>query len=367
MKGRNILPEMQKRDVVQVNIKGINICSEMQKLRTAVTQLTARIEAIDQLPAPTPITREEIVVADPGDTVLENKYCRVVYKKREVCGWTVWVDKRLDWKWVNIQLKNDLGHVCRMLPSEAIKAIQSDGRAIWIAKGLSELDDEGNERKQQGACVHYDEDWLVSHGNLPEKQNGGLEIYCWESYSTWNLHRVDTLLHELSHVYHYIIGFDNKTVLKAYEDAKEAKLYDAVEHCSGEKRKAYAMVNEMEYFASLCVPYFYGRNDYYPFIRPELEKYDPAAFSMLEEVWGIMKTPDITEEKEDKVLAGTLSETEISKEEQPEEKVLNELVAESIENQQTPDSALAAPLNESIENQQTPDSVLAAPLQESTD
>lgn len=285
---------------VQVNIKGINICSEMQKLRNAVSQLTARMEAINELPAP--LVKEKVVVADPGDIVLENKYCRVVYKKRQVCGWTVWVDKRLDWEWVNIELKNDLGHVCRMFPPEAIEAIQSDGRAIWIAKSLSELDEQGNERKQQGACVHYSEEWLQSHGNLAEKKNGGLEIYCWDHYSTWNLHRVDTLLHELSHVYHYLIGFDNTTVLKTFEDAKAAKMYDAVEHCSGEKRKAYAMVNEMEYFASLCVPYFYGRNDYYPFIRPELEKYDPAAFAMLEEVWGIMRKPEISEKIGEKVL-----------------------------------------------------------------
>merc|ERR1712060_131581 len=158
------------------------------------------------------------------------------------------------------------------------------------------------------------------------------------------------------------------TILDAFENAKAAKLYDAVEHCSGEKRRAYAMVNEMEYFASLCVPYFYGRNDYYPFIRPELQEYDPAAFSMLEEVWGILKTPDITEGKEDKVLTGTLpeieiskeeqieektlSETEVSKEEQGEEEVLNELVVESIDEQQTPDSVLAAPLPESSDEQE---------------
>jgi len=333
------------QEPVQINIKGINICSEMQKLRTAVTQLTARMEAIDQLPAPVPLPEEVVVVADSEDIVLENKYCRVVYKKREVCGWTVWVDKRLDWEWVNIQLKNDLGHVCRMLPPAAIKAIQGDGRAIWISKGLSELDEEGNERKQQGACVHYDEGWLLSHGNLAEKKNGGLEIYCWEHYSTWNLHRVDTLLHELSHVYHYIIGFDNKTVLKTFEDAKTAKLYDAVEHCSGEKRKAYAMVNEKEFFASLCVPYFYGRNDYYPFIRPELQEYDPAAFSMLEEVWGIMQTPEIIEEKEEKVLIET--STEISDEKRNEEKILTELVVESNEEQQTEDSVLAISVCES--------------------
>jgi len=329
--------EKKDQPPININIKGINICSEMQKLRSAVTQLTARVEAIDALPAPLP--KEEVVVADPGDVVLENKYCRVVYKKHEVCGWTVWVDKRLDWNWVNIQLKNDLGHVCRMLPPAAIKAIQGEGRAIWIAKCLSELDEEGNERKQHGACVHYDETWLLSHGNLAEKKNGNMEIYCWEHYSNYNLHRVDTMLHELSHVYHYLIGFDNKTVLKTFEDAKAAKLYDAVEHCSGETRRAYAMVNEKEYFASLCVPYFYGRNDYFPFIRPELKEYDPAAFAMLEEVWGIMGTPEITEEKEPEVIIE--SSYEISDANQTEEKLLSGSVVDGGEEQSKEENLLS--------------------------
>jgi len=235
-----------------------------------------------------PPANEKADFHDPSDIILENKYCRIVYKKRKVCGWTVYIDERLDWTSVNMQLKNDLGHVCRMFPPAALKAIQSGGRSIWVAKCLIELDDNGNEWKKEAACVHYSENWLREHGDLPEKKNGCLDIGCWENYSTWNLSRTDMLLHELSHIYHYLIGFNNKTVIKAFGDAKEARLYDSVEHCSGKMMKAYAMVDVREYFASLCVPYFYGRNDYFPFIRPQLEEYDPCGFSMLEEVWGIM-------------------------------------------------------------------------------
>jgi len=274
------------------NANGSDFAREMPGLKNAPAKLTTRLNSSEQT---LELSRSEVISADPNDIVLENKYCRIVYKWREICGWTVWVDKRLNWTEIEAQLTNDLGHIRRMFPEAAIRAIQGEGRAIWVAKDLSELDDDGNERKQKFACVHYCEHWLRTHGNLREKKNGCLEIYCWEGYRANNLYRVDMLLHEFSHIYHYIIGFDNKTVLKAFEDAKEAKLYDAVEHCSGVKRKAYAMVNVMEYFASLCVPYFYGRNDYYPFIRPQLEEYDKAGFAMLEEVWSILNDENVEE------------------------------------------------------------------------
>ena len=52
----------------------------------------------------------------------------------------------------------------------------------------------------------------------------------------------------------------------------------------GKKQKAYATTNPMEYFAESSEAFF-GRNDFYPFVRSELEKYDPATFKLLMKLW----------------------------------------------------------------------------------
>merc|ERR1712060_687658 len=115
------------------------------------------------------------------------------------------------------------------------------------------------------------------------------------------------------------------TILDAFENAKAAKLYDAVEHCSGNKRRAYAMVNELEYFASLCVPYFYGRNDYYPFTRPQLEEYDKVGFQMLEEVWGILKKERTSGRIPKEAMSNSIELEAISNETKKEESNILEL------------------------------------------
>ena len=47
----------------------------------------------------------------------------------------------------------------------------------------------------------------------------------------------------------------------------------------------YALTNAKEYFAELSEAYF-GRNDFYPFTRKELEKHDPAGYRLMRETWG---------------------------------------------------------------------------------
>ena len=58
-----------------------------------------------------------------------------------------------------------------------------------------------------------------------------------------------------------------------------------VEFVTGGKRKAYAKTNRAEYFAELTEAYF-GKNDFYPFTRAELEKHDPVGFKLMKDAWG---------------------------------------------------------------------------------
>jgi len=44
--------------------------------------------------------------------------------------------------------------------------------------------------------------------------------------------------------------------------------------------------NEREYFAE-CTEAFFGRNDFFPFTRDELEKHDPEMFKLLRKLWQV--------------------------------------------------------------------------------
>jgi dipeptidyl-peptidase-4 len=101
------------------------------------------------------------------------------------------------------------------------------------------------------------------------------------------------VLHELAHAYHDQVvpgGYQNPEILVAYRQAKSAGTYDAVKRWTGEKfvekpSKAYAMTNQMEYFAETTEAYF-DRNDMEPFDRVELQAKDPDMLKVIEKIWG---------------------------------------------------------------------------------
>jgi hypothetical protein len=102
------------------------------------------------------------------------------------------------------------------------------------------------------------------------------------------------VLHELAHAYHDQVipgGYQNKDILGVFQQAKAAGTYDAVKRWTGERfvekpSKAYAMTNQMEYFAEVTEAYF-DRNDMEPFDRAQLRAKDPGVVPILEKVWGL--------------------------------------------------------------------------------
>lgn len=94
------------------------------------------------------------------------------------------------------------------------------------------------------------------------------------------------ILHELAHAYHdQVLGFDDPRVLAAYRAAMEKGIYEKSLLFNGSTVKHYATTNEKEYFAESTEAYFY-HNDFYPFVRAELRLHDPAAFALMETIWG---------------------------------------------------------------------------------
>jgi hypothetical protein len=93
------------------------------------------------------------------------------------------------------------------------------------------------------------------------------------------------LLHELAHAYHdQVLGFGHPGILAAYERAKASGAYDAVLRSTGKVERHYAMTDAKEYFAEGTEAYF-GVNDFYPFVRAELEQHDPGLLKLLGELW----------------------------------------------------------------------------------
>jgi dipeptidyl-peptidase-4 len=94
------------------------------------------------------------------------------------------------------------------------------------------------------------------------------------------------ILHELAHGYHdQVLGFDEPRVMEAYKSAMEAKLYDKVLLFNGKMVRAYAATDHKEYFAEGVEAYFY-RNDFYPFVRAELNIHDPLLHDVMQQIWG---------------------------------------------------------------------------------
>lgn len=105
-------------------------------------------------------------------------------------------------------------------------------------------------------------------------------------FVTWSAEQPWELLHEFAHAYHhqFLGGPHNAEIAVAYKNAMEKKLYVSVDYVLGGKKVAYAMTNADEYFAELSEAWF-GRNDFYPFVRSELQAHDPVGFRVMQQIW----------------------------------------------------------------------------------
>jgi hypothetical protein len=209
------------------------------------------------------------------------------YRTQALGAWTLLVrpDAEADamrYRRVIAALRFDLDNVERAVPPDALHALETVRIVITPATaardGLS----------GRGMCYHESAGWLTSHG-LDSAREGVVEICNMDDFLAWRAEQPMMVLHELSHAYHAMLGADRPEIADAYAAARKAGLYHGVGYvlaAEGEKRDAYALTNAKEYFAELSEAYF-GRNDYYPFTRPDLKAYDPAGFAAVEKVWGL--------------------------------------------------------------------------------
>jgi len=118
----------------------------------------------------------------------------------------------------------------------------------------------------------------------------------WENsiviYSADNLLYLDdlwtrkALMHEMGHAWH-LLNWTEKhpPIYTAWQNAVATGLYTNANDSKGRiLPKAYALQNQLEYFAELSAGYFVGLN-YHPFTSEALRSYDPVGWKMIEKLW----------------------------------------------------------------------------------
>jgi len=203
------------------------------------------------------------------------------YEKRQVRGWTVYVNKRLldEHKETGEEALELLGaqlyDITRTVPEKALATLRTI--PIWV---------EVEDKLHPCACYHPDRDWLIANGYNPAK-TGAVEIANAATFLKWTRQQPSMVLHELVHGFHDRMpeGYKSPALVAAYERMKKSGTYESVLHWDGRRVRAYALNNPQEYFAELSEAWF-GTNDFYPFVRAEVMEHDPEMAKVLGEVWG---------------------------------------------------------------------------------
>ncbi len=218
--------------------------------------------------------------AVPKKTDTKAFWTRQKYTVRTIEGFSVHVNqdlltthKTLGDKALKL-MATKLYDVTRVVPSKALADLRKVH--IWL---------ERDNPKGMCAVYHPSPRWLTAHDQNPAKARC-VEIANASRFLTWSIAQPSVMIHELAHAYHHqVLTHANKDIQAAFKRAVASKRYEKVLYVNGRQRRAYALNNQMEYFAELTEAYF-GVNDFYPFVRAEIVKHDPLMLKVLKKAWG---------------------------------------------------------------------------------
>jgi len=209
------------------------------------------------------------------------------YTTIQAQGWTLRLNRKLkESKPIKVEkmlalLNPQLQRVADVVPQGALKHLRTV--PIWINPPY--------EGVQPTAEYHPSAQWLRQNGRRPAMAQA-IEITTVDRFEFENTRMPYLMLHELSHAYHdQVLGFNQRKIRKAFDAAEASGSYDEVDRFTGRKvikDKAYAMTNHKEYFAESSEAFF-GKNDFFPFDRAELEEHDPEMVEVVKEAWGVLK------------------------------------------------------------------------------
>lgn len=227
-----------------------------------------------------------ITTASRADDAAKPEAVRFDPVARQIEGFTVHVDpallngehKPLGDKSLRM-LGDHLNRISILMPKDRLKRLRK--LEIWIERKHPKL---GNMQ------YHPSRGWLKAHGH---DERLAKKVHIPRAAALIDRRQLVkhpmVVLHELAHAYHdQVLGFDNEKVRSAYQAAKKAGKYEKVLLYTGRTVRHYGLTNHKEYFAEATEAYF-GRNDFYPFVRAELKEYDPAMHELLVETWGPLR------------------------------------------------------------------------------
>ena len=208
------------------------------------------------------------------------------YTARNIEGWKVLVNNKLlkEEKALGVKTLKLLADKLRKINAVVAESVLVELHKIpiWV---------EFNCKGHACMCYHPSRGWLKNNGFNPEKEKS-VELSNARTFLKWTNGQPWMVMHELAHGYHHrVLGYGNPEIKAAYKRAVESKSYESVQR-GNRKERAYALVNEQEYFAETTEAFF-GRNDFYPFVRAELKKHDPKMHDLLAKLWkGLPRTPE---------------------------------------------------------------------------
>ena len=201
------------------------------------------------------------------------------YETQVVEGWTVHINRILRRQQAELGaqalrlLQVRLYEITLAVPPGPLAELRKV--PVWLG-----VDDGPNDRAQ----YHPSREWLESHGFNPDKVKA-VEIGNAQAFLKEARTQPSMVLHEMAHAYHdRVLTFQHPGLLEAWREAKKGGTYDSVLRISGRRERHYALTDVQEYFAE-GTEAFLGTNDFYPFVRAELQVHDPRLFRLLEEIW----------------------------------------------------------------------------------
>ena len=209
------------------------------------------------------------------------------YHTNTIEGWRVLIDQRLlsdnqaaTEKALNL-LTIQLREIVAKVPAPAVTKLRNV--TLWFSPQYSNV--------TAKAEYHPGAEWLREHNRNPDMVRG-VEFTNIDKFESETRRMPNFTLHELAHAFHHGFlqdGFENTAIKTAFDGAKAKGAYDKVERWNGTaraaaKERAYAMVNQMEYFAETTEAFF-SRNDFFPFTREELKRHDPEMHDLLVKLW----------------------------------------------------------------------------------
>ena len=207
------------------------------------------------------------------------------YRVENIEGWTVRINPALGEANPGLEratlreLTNQLYRITRVIPPAALERIRDI--EVWVELDMP---------KTACMCYHVSKGWLIPNGYNPDKE-GAIEIGNARAFVDWTQGQPWMVLHELAHGYHdKVFGYDHAGISQAWQRMSDGGTYEKVGHISGRPRRHYALVNPMEYFSETTEA-IYGRNDFHPYVRSELEKVDPEGMALVKSLWELDPVP----------------------------------------------------------------------------